>query len=82
MAKLMAMKNKLFLKEFKQKEKLLAELLPKRTTLPSDWEMQSFGIGRAGMAYDILKMLEKDGVIDIRYIQTIISEWDPELWVD
>ena len=78
----MSRKNKWYLKEFKSKEKTLASFLPSRTTLPSNWEMQSFNIGRAGMAYDILKMLEKDGVIDIGYIQDVISEWDPELWTD
>ena len=78
----MSRKNKWYLKEFKSKEKSLTWLMPPKTGLPTNEEMQNFAIGRAGMAYDILKMLEKDGVIDINYIQDVISEWNPELWAD
>ena len=78
----MARKNKWYLKDFKAKEKSLGQIMPRQTGLPTNWEMQNFCMGRAGMAYDILKMLEKDGVIDIGYIQDVISEWEPELWTD
>jgi hypothetical protein len=78
----MSRKNKWYLKEFRAKYKAVRKLMPPRDGLPSNLEMQNWEIGRAEMAYDILRMLEKDGVIDIGYIQDVISEWDPELWTD